>query len=349
MALSFILLAMKKEILHIVVGAGHARYFSNAIESILSNRAGDVFAVYNIMSAQDSREIAAERKRLNKQVVKLIVQPNAPGRRTGSLYDANNLGLEYAIGKYRFASFVQADMQLMWWDDVILDATENFLSNTSCPEVSFYTQLPVLGKHPEPYRRWTSNSGEIWPSVRGQVDVCLMPISESFNSGFSFSGDEKELSERRSIAGARVFLHPFPFLAPIPFPETVRDRKVRPPIPTDGTVPLLKLNPEFHLDFSQKQLHPVCMETSILPARGSIGFPYWPSDTIGTKWIRSRLRYAKRFGGSLFGTIDSQGRRRAISIGRSLPGPFSVLRSLMMLCFEELKRLLSRFRLRRHV
>ena len=137
---------MKKEILHIVVGAGNVRYSSDAIESILSNQAGDVFAVYNITSAQDSREIATERKRLNKQVAKLIVQPNSPGRRTGSLYDANDLGLRHAIGKYRFASFVQADMQLMWWDDVILDATENFLSNTSCPEVSFYTQLPVLGK-----------------------------------------------------------------------------------------------------------------------------------------------------------------------------------------------------------
>lgn len=329
---------MKNQALHVVVGAGNVPYFCNAIESILSNQAGDVFAVYNITCPEDSRNLAAATEKLNLGVVKLVIQPNSLSGRTGSLYDANNLGLRYAIGKYRFVSFVQADMQLMWWDDVILDATEDFLAKTSCRGASFYTQLPILGKHPDPYQRWKTQSGEIWPSVRGHVDVCLLPIFESFNRGFSFSGSERELSEKRTREDALVFLHPFPFIAPIPFPETIRDSKARSPSPEDDTGPFLKLNPKLNLDFSQN-LHPISMETSILPSRGSVGFPYWPSDTRGTKWIRRRLSYLQLYGGSIFATVDLYGRKRAISFGGAKPSLLLVLRSLVMLVFEELKRL----------
>jgi len=329
---------MKNQVLHVVVGAGNVRYFCNAIESILSNQAGDVFAIYNATCPEDARKIAAATEKLRMGVVKLVIQPNVLNGRTGSLYDANNLGLQYAVGKYRFVSFVQADMQLMWWDDAILDATEDFLAKTSHCDVSFYTQLPILGKHPDLYRRWSTQPGDIWPSVRGHVDVCLVPIFESFNKGFSFSGNEKRLSETRARANAQVFLHPIPFIAPIPFPETMRDYKARSVSSIAQTGPILKLNPKFNLDFRQN-LHPISMETSILPSHGSIGFPYWPSDIQGTQWIRRRLGYLRLYGGSIFATIDNYGRKRRISFGGTQPTSLSVLRSLFVLAFEELKRL----------
>lgn len=91
-------------------------------------------------------------------------------------------------------------------------------------EASFYNQLPILGKHPRPYERWTRDDNLGAYKSHGNVDVCLMPIFGRFNLGFFFDGTEKEMSRRRSAEAATLFLHPFHYVAPIPFPSTLRDR-----------------------------------------------------------------------------------------------------------------------------
>lgn len=309
------------EILHVVVGAGNVPYFLNAICSLKELGAGDIYAAYNFIDDDDRKAISRQLPELGG-LVQFEVRENNPAARTGSLYEANNMALDYARSKYDFVSFVQADMQLMWWDSAIVSKSRALLASIGDqPEVSFYTQLPILGKHPSPYEQWRRDEDLSVYRTHGHVDVCLLPIFGNYNSKFSFVGTEEELSIRRSAEGAILFLHPFPYLAPIPFPTTLRDHKRAPENNSNRTrIPLLKVRREFAIDFQAEESHPISMEQSVSPNGWSCLFPYWPSDTESGTWFSRRLEFSKRYGQSFFAVIGRSEKVRLFPTSVFSPG-----------------------------
>lgn len=296
------------EILHVVVGAGNVPYFLNAICSLKELGAGDIYAVYNFIDDDDRRAISLQYRELGG-LVQFEVRENNPTARTGSLYEANNMALDYARSKYEFVSFVQADMQVMWWDSAIVSRSRALLASLGDqPEVSFYTQLPILGKHPRPYERWSRDEDLSVYRTHGHVDVCLLPIFGAYNSQFIFEGSEKEMSVSRSASAADLILHPFPYIAPIPFPSTLRDRgRRRSEDPEDAVFPILVVRKHFAVDFQATEAHPVSMEQSVGPNQWSCLFPYWPSDTLSGLWFVRRIEFSKLHKQNLFATINSNG------------------------------------------
>lgn len=328
------------KVLHVVVGAGNVPYFSNAIRSIKENNAGDVFAVYNFIDQHDRTAILQEEATLGELVTTLQIQENRPIGRTGSLYEANNMGLEFARGGYDFVSFVQADMQLMWWDQAIVARAREILDHCA-PQghsgVSFYTQLPVAGKREYVYEGWVWNTIINSYQSTGHVDVCLLPIYGGYNSDFKFLDDEKTLAFKRSSIGALLIFHPFPFVAPIPFPVTTRDGKRRPQkTVSKTTLPILQTKPNFHPDFLGDTLHPFTMEESVSPNGWRCLTPYWPSDTRDLRWIEARLKYCRYDLTALFSVTKLDGTARQFPVSGFKPGLKTLLHALFMMIARKL-------------
>jgi hypothetical protein len=333
---------MRASVLHAVVGAGNVRYFLNAILSIRDQNAGDVFAAYNFMDSADRDDIEAARKQIEPLVDVFEVRENTSGQRTGSLYEANNAALMRARSAYRFISFVQADMQVVWWDSSIITRAEEILHSGLgvAGDIAFYTQLPVLGKHAEPYAHWGRDNVVAAYWGQGHSDVCLLPVYDGLNRDFVFQGSERDMMKQAVATGRRLYFHPFPYVAAIPFPKTVRDRsryRGREDFMAES-YPILRVWESFSPDFSSRELHPFSMESSIRPNGWACGFPYWPSDTESDLWVRRRLAYRRIFGGSLFAVVGPRV-QPARSLFRShRPGSKKLLIALARLGFESALR-----------
>lgn len=321
-----------------VVGAGNVPLFLNSIRSIQRLRAGDIFGAYNYVSEADFFQFQ-ELTRGIQDLAKLEVRPNKHWLRTGSLYEANNAALEFALGRYDFISFTQADMQMMWWDEAILERTLEIVDDLECKDwVSFYTQIPIIGKHTNPYEQWTRNAKlKVYESV-GHVDVCLLPLIRGLNRGFRFEGSENEMSITAVNRGARLILHPFTFLGAIPFPPTVRDGLVhRLSFQRTKMDPILKVAAGFNPDFGKPELHPISMEKTVHPNGWTSLYPYWPSDTLSENWLLRRLEAVRACRLPLTAAIDRSGKVVSWPGLRFVPGWRVFLLSFQTLFFRELR------------
>lgn len=331
------------EVLHVVVGAGNVLYFLNAIRSLQRLGAGDIYGAYNFVGDVDRRAIIAQSGHL-RDLVRLDIRENISGMRTGSLYDANNDALAFAHSKYDFVSFLQADMQVVWWDSAILLRARALTATVSQGSgVSFYTQLPIMGKHPRPYEKWMRDENLQAYRSSGHVDVCLLPIFSGYNSGFVFQGTERELSMQRSFESATLFFHPFPYVAPIPFPSTLRDldwakTKKR----NRTTIPILRINDNFSVNFQREEFHPFSMEQSVVPNQWSTLIPYWPSDTLTKLWVSRRLEYCRRYNHSFLSVINSEGHVRPVPLSSFAPGWMVLIIGLISAALERLTYVLRR-------
>ncbi|MDA8862983.1 hypothetical protein N9H87_02030 [Pontimonas sp.] len=326
------------EIAHVIVGAGNIPYFVNALRSVKLLEAGDIFAAYNWVDSNDFKNLAESENSVMGYVKSLEVRRNDGSQRTGSLYEANNALLAQLRGRYRFVSFMQADMQLMWWNNRILETAENLIpeirDNTEV--VTFYTQLPVLGKHAFPYNGWSRDAERNAYFAYGHADVCLVPLFDGLNQDFSFRSTEKHMIREARRKQSRIFWHPYPFLSPIPFPITVRSQKksLAASIP-NFSEPILKVAPSYELDFSAPEFHPFSMEVSTVPNRWSVSYPFWPSDVDTSLWIQRRVDYVRRFGGSILAVKNHKSKIRAFTFKPYVPGNRVVLFALFKLALSE--------------
>lgn len=330
-----------KDLLNVVVGAGIPGYFTNCISSIARLCPHDTLAIYNFVDDRDLQRIellTSERKHPN---LSLIFRPNETIARTGSLYDAYNHAIEYALSDYRYISFIQADMQMMWWDEKIVDhcdaAREKFRGMHG-GELCFYTQIPVRGKRVDFYSNWGQSGHRPMRANPGAVDVAIYPVVETFGDGFRFAGSEREFSAKASRRGISTALHPFPFLAPIPFPQTVRTQAHRARAKEIADMPgaILKVLPAagHQINFERDSFHPLFMEDLVVPDGWSCLTPYWPSDTSGIEWFRVRWQLAKKNHTSIFSSVGAES-------GRNLrffePGPWQLMRSAIGFFLREVQ------------
>lgn len=325
-----------------VVGAGIPSYFSNCLRSISQHSTHDVLAFYNWVDDDDYREVYEIAKQYESTSVRISLQRNVLGRRTGSLYDAYNQGIELALGKYRYASFIQADMQMMWWSDRILSTCDSIINScqgANSEKFCFFTQIPVQGKREDYYAEWRDNDGGFKRIRKGAVDVGIFTVNSIFNQGLRFEGTENEFSEGCVKHGVNLILHPYPFLAPIPFPLTVRERQLqrqkRNPRTNNPEMVRSPLAREV-INFEKDSFHPLFMEDLVWPNGWKTLTPYWPSDTLGPEWFRIRFRKSRAEGFPLTKTQSGK-RTSAMPLGRFRPGFLRLFSSGLQLVLRELK------------
>lgn len=308
------------------------------MRAIQQLRAGDVYGCYNFVS-EDDLELFEELRVRMGSLVRLETRENNPAARTGSLYEANNGALDFAVGRYDFVSFGQADMQMTWWDQRILSRSQQIVDKIPAGErVAFYTQLPVVGKHAKPYERWERDRELGVFRTLGHVDVCLMPFYRGLNEDFRFVGTESEMAHFASTRGSHLIFHPFPFYAAIPFPITIRDNKT----PRFGHYlaserSILNVVEGFEPDFASHELHPISLEEVVRPNGWACLYPYWPSDTNTDNWLRRRLQATRTHHTPFFGVVDKFGNILQFPWFQFAPGFWAIFLSVMKFLLRELK------------
>ena len=339
---------VQNRVLHVIVGAGNVVYFINCIRSVNRFEAGEIFAVYNWIGPGDLMAIEAERDEIEGSVSTLVVQKNEQDTRTGSLYKANNLGLECARQGFDYVNFIQADMQMMWWNHNVLARTRAMTNSHRArgfDTISFFTQLPVRGKRENVYDGWSWDESSKTFRTNGFVDVCLIPLFDGLNRELSFLGDERRMSKAFSEQNSALFYHSHPFLAPIPFPANVRDPQTRRiEVVGNSRLDILRINPEFSVDLNASSLHPLAMEEAVFPSGWACTTPYWPSDTTTSTWLRRKYHSLRADPLSLFEVRKANGRLSRWPFQHSSPGPLRTLTSLARLIAEEAHKHLARGR-----
>lgn len=338
-----------KDLLHVVVGAGLPEYFFNCLRSITELSRHDVLAFYNYVDQQDLEDGLGVAANFPGSNIVFEFQENVAGPRTGSLYDAYNAALEHANGKYRYVSLVQSDMQLMWWSEEIISACDGILNEASGHrelKTCFYTQIPVRGKRLDYYSIWPNSNPHTTPTIPGIVDVGIYPLEEFNPASFRFEQSEREMALRAATRDYVVALHPYPFLAPIPFPTTLRDRQrnKQPKGPQGQPKPILVVSPNFqsYPDFSKRTFHPIYMEDSVWPNGWSALSPYWPSDTVGNQWMKVRLSQGREPGVSPLGIRGARHSTWLALMGSFKPGYVALVRALAAVMIEGLRGRMKR-------
>lgn len=333
-----------KKCLHVVVGAGIPEYMINAVESILDNTTDDILGLYNSTGEMDVLSEEWVTKITASGRAQIRHRKNVVGGKTGSLYAANNEAIAFAIGKYQLISFTQSDMQLMWWSENILRLSEDLLINSNRTQrrslLCLYSQIPVRGKRRDFYGLWNSEMQSSSLGVPGIVDVAMFSVEGIVASGFYFHGTEKDMMTYSAKAGWRTLLHPIPFLAPIPFPASVRRgvrHERRYPTILEGTK-LLRVSEAFDLTrvSGSGSLHPIFMEDCVFPNGWNALTPFWPSDTLDLQWFERRVDAIGLLRSLLPEVMDGKNGKIGVALLRNFaPGIMSFIHSALMVTFRK--------------
>ena len=333
-----------KDLLHVVVGAGFPDYLRNCVRSIEALTADDVLVYYNFVDEADLAAALTVSAEFDERRIDFRFQPNNPGTRSGSLYDAYNSALSLAQANYRYISFTQSDMQMMWWDHKVVAACDAILSQSESAgkrRTCFFTQVPVRGKRVDYYSIWGSLDSSEPPVAPGLSDVGIYPLKYFHPSSFRFEGTEKELSAFYGARDTYVALHPYPFLAPIPFPHTLREKRKGANSVKTSTYPtpilLNSTNFRDFADFRKETFHPLYMEDTVLPNGWTALSPYWPSDTLGNQWMKIRLEQSRKEGSPLFQFAGSNLPPLLGRAQRFRPGFGAIFRAIVGILLEAVR------------
>jgi len=105
---------------------------------------------------------------------------------------------------------------------------------------------------------------------------------------------------------------------------------------------VLGIAPGYLVDFSKAEFHPFSKEHCVVPKGWRSAYPFWPSDTEGTEWIRRRLEYVRQNDGHLFSHIDQNQALSRDIFCRYQPGTRKILSSLVLLIANEFLRRINK-------
>jgi len=215
----------KPRVLHVVAGRGLPVYFANAIRSVRA--AAPVDRVLVIDNATPSLEFRREIIRIVEQDEKmdLILRPEneLQNRKVGGLYEAYRLGFAYAIERgFHLLHLIQSDAQLLWWDDDLVErAVEIFDNHPACVNISTML-LPRDRRLGDELLRMPSADRLIYLRGYGLTDTGLYHLDRWRKHGFDFGPSEGVHGKHYRDLGFEVIYHPWPTVAPIPWPTVIR-------------------------------------------------------------------------------------------------------------------------------
>lgn len=222
--------AREPKVLHAVVGHKLPTYFLNAVRSVRALAPGDDLVVVDNASGLPSLTDALEREREAHPQIHVIRRDRndlSHNTKVGGLYDAYRELVDYALyGGYDLLHLLQGDMQMLWWGPRAVDrALEIYESFPEC--VNIHTSAIPQD------RRLDDDAVEVVDGALlelvnyGLSDTGLYHLGRWRERGVHFHESEGAHARHYHAQGLRVLCHPWPPVAPVPWPAVVRNGRVR--------------------------------------------------------------------------------------------------------------------------
>jgi hypothetical protein len=309
-------------VLHAIVGHKLPAYFANAINSVLSVVPNDdVLVVDNASNLpvliQELQSTAAREPRVRL----LLRESNDTNRnsKVGGLYDAYNEVMEHALRQgYDYLHIMQHDMQLLWWDETVPQyASEIFAEYPECVNVSTqalprHTGLSDGLEYVKPKLVLLQNYG--------LTDTGLYDLAKCRAHDIRFSDSESAHAFKYRREGLRVFCHPLPTVAPIPWPAVVRGGKVIGSEVQPREKFLLRPLTDAEINQVKESTETVWLESICVPWGWTCLTPYWVTDLRAINsvnyWV-CRYRDVRSRG---LGAAWPRWERRGLPVGASVRG-----------------------------
>jgi hypothetical protein len=211
-------------VLHVVVGHGLRNCFLNAVRSIRSVAPDDEVLIVDNASPDTALRNELARVAAEDPRMRLILRNsnNLTNEKVGGLYDAYRESFDLAIREeFEFLHLVQGDMQVLWWDDEVVSRAANiFDSEMHC--VNIFTQL--LNSDTSFSDTLERPSGGELTRLRhyGLTDTGIYHLARWQEFDMSFANHEHGHAQKYLAQGFKVICHPWPTVAPIPWPAVVR-------------------------------------------------------------------------------------------------------------------------------
>lgn len=293
-----ILTGPSPRLLHVIVGHKFPNYFENATKSVLRMTVDDDILVVDNASNDPmvtSRllEIAHTEPR-----VRLILRSTndiSKNSKVGGLYDAYNEVMSYALDQgYDYTHIMQHDMQMLWWDSTVTRrAQEIFTEYPTCVNIQTLIHYQLI--------RFSDDLEYLKPKLMlytkyGLTDTGLYDMAKWRAQSMRFGDREQAHASEYLQKGFRVFCHPLPTVAPIPWPAVVRGGKIlgREIQPRQEFLLRPLSTPE--IARVMESADPVWFEDVGVPWGWSCLTPYWVSDLRSINYLVYLYRSIRRHG-----------------------------------------------------
>lgn len=268
-------------VLHAIVGHKFPVYFVNAVTSVLTMAGNDdVIVVDNASNlpelTRELQSIADKEPRVH--LLRRETNDMSRNRKVGGLYDAYNQVVSYALQQgYDYLNIMQNDMQMLWWDESIMSrAREIYAEYPECVNISMLA-LPyyslVLGDATEYVKPKLAFLRDY-----GLTDTGLYDLARWRKLDMRFLDSEKAHSAKYLSQGHRVFCHPLPTVAFLPWPAVVRGGRVKGrEIESPEQFLLRPLTPS-EITHIKEVTELTCLEDIGIPWGWVCLTPYWVTD-----------------------------------------------------------------------
>ncbi len=145
----------------------------------------------------------------------------------GGLYRNMQKAVDYARENgFRYAYFVQDDMQFIWRDEQLLERLDTLFSRAECLMCNFNFLQKILRKGLSE-RLVKMKDGQFYSFYRrGVADTGIIDLEKAGRYGIHFKYDsERENGEHWYEQGFRLYWLPNPHLAFLPYPTSFRFRR----------------------------------------------------------------------------------------------------------------------------
>lgn len=304
------------QVLHVVVGHGLPAYFLNAVRSVRAASPRDRLLVIDNASPAPGPRARLERIADTDELVDIIFRTENDIRRNGkvgSLYAAYEAAFDYAIaGKFDILHLMQADFQMMWWDDELVGrSTQIFDAHPQCVNI----QLQIFSRDMQLTDEVDPAGADGLRRLRnyGLTDSGLYHLGRWRANGMRFGPSEQGHGQRYLNDGLEVICHPWPTDVPIPWPAVVRGGVQRGREIATAKPFLIKPLTAAQIGWVKSGRDAVWREDLCIPWGWACVTPMWATDLNSIDFWVMRYRDAKKNGiGHLFPRIELRGVDRGI-------------------------------------
>lgn len=280
------------DLLHVVVGHGLPGMYLNTLESFRAVLPEAPLLVVDNASPQPSLRRRLKEVASADPAMELVLRERNETKngKVGGLYEAYRLAFDRAseVGA-RYVHLMQADMQLLWWDDDVIKRAEDLWGrHRSC--INIMTVALSRDRWLTGDLRTDPSTGDTLLAPYGLTDTGLYHLGRFKDFGVSFETTEDEHGRRTREAGLEAAVFAWPTEVQVPWPAVVRHGKqhgreiqTRKPLLckplSTGQVASLKA-----------ATRPIHMEDICVPWGWSCLSPMWNTDLDNVYYLALRRR-----------------------------------------------------------
>jgi hypothetical protein len=215
------------EILHVIVGHGLPTQFLNTLGSFRAICPDSQLLVIDNRSPQESLRAELRRRAGGDPHMELLLrESNASSNpREGALHSAYEIAFERArSGGYRYVHLLQADMQVMFWDQELLDQiAQIYERHPNC--VNVYTCALSSDRTMMGDIVVDETSGDATLPEYAMTDTGIFDLERWDRAAMEMLADERAMAKLAASRGLQTFVSAWPTEIQVPWPAVVRNGK----------------------------------------------------------------------------------------------------------------------------